>query len=495
MANRYLFKTTFLLQYDALIDPDYTGLLQEQDHNLIEIGAWLEIVQPLVEEAGLTWRGRQGYSWDYHSHVGFLIGYSPEEREILLDLYMNKFRDVFGYYPPSVGSWFIDAHSLAYLKNRYQVEAACICRDQWGTDGYNLWGGYYSGAYYPSKHNMLAPAQGSENQIDIPVFRMLGSDPLHQYDLGLSTETGFNPLNAQDVSTMEPVYPESGGNPQWVGWFLKENFNELAQPFGYAQVGQENSFGWDRIGNGLSMQMELLAAKIADGGLVLQHLSETGRKFRQEFNVTPTTTVGVQEDWTGESYQSVWYCSRFYRVNVYAEGERFWIRDIHLFADDYAERYLNDVCKQEQSFYDNLPIVDGYRWSGNGIRSGLYPMIREDNGDFAPMIGELIAMNRTGNDFYASYRTEAGEFTIKCEERHIEFICESAEDWILSLSWGSDESPILSAEFKTCSYIYNGFSYSLYAEHGSLKLMDTKELQVYPEHGKITLLFGREENS
>jgi hypothetical protein len=39
-----------------------------------EIGAWLEVVRPLVEKAGLAWRGRPGFDWDWHADVGFTVG-------------------------------------------------------------------------------------------------------------------------------------------------------------------------------------------------------------------------------------------------------------------------------------------------------------------------------------------------------------------------------------------------------------------------------------
>jgi len=40
---------TFLLQYDALIDPRYQDLLKKLPVDSFEIGAWWEIPQPLVE--------------------------------------------------------------------------------------------------------------------------------------------------------------------------------------------------------------------------------------------------------------------------------------------------------------------------------------------------------------------------------------------------------------------------------------------------------------
>jgi hypothetical protein len=96
---------TFLLQYDAMMDPRYQRLMRSLPRDSFEIGGWWELPQPLVEKAGIKWRGR--YPWDWKANIGFATGYTPAEREKLIDVYMKDFFGVFGYYPASVGSWFI----------------------------------------------------------------------------------------------------------------------------------------------------------------------------------------------------------------------------------------------------------------------------------------------------------------------------------------------------------------------------------------------------
>src|SRR5665648_1154670 len=122
MMKKYKLGGTFLLQYDALIDPRYQKLLKSLPDNSFEIGAWWEIPQPMVEKAGLKWRGR--YPWDWRANIGFATGYTPEEREKLADVYMSDFKQIFGYYPKSVASWFIDAHTLNYLYQKYKIVAS-----------------------------------------------------------------------------------------------------------------------------------------------------------------------------------------------------------------------------------------------------------------------------------------------------------------------------------------------------------------------------------
>jgi hypothetical protein len=242
---------TWALQYDALIQPRYQKLLKEQLGTNDEIAAWWEIPQPLAEKAGLKWRGR--HEWDPAANVGFSPGYAPEERQKLVDVYMADFKAIFGHYPRTVGSWFIDEITLAYMAERYGIVASCNCKDQVGTDGYTLWGGYWNQAYYPSRLNAYMPAQTRAGQINVPVFRMLGSDPIYQH--------GTTP----GLYSLEPVYPNAGGSSDWVAWFMNNLIQQPSLAFGYTQAGQENSFGWDAMKKGLTRQVELFAAQARAG--------------------------------------------------------------------------------------------------------------------------------------------------------------------------------------------------------------------------------------
>ena len=125
ILKEYGLSGTFLIQYDAMQKEEFTKLLRKEMSQKIEVGAWLEIVQPLAEKAGLPWRGREGFAWDWHGQVGFSVGYTPKERERLADVFMEDFKTTFGEYPSSVGSWLIDAHTLSYLSDTYGIAASC----------------------------------------------------------------------------------------------------------------------------------------------------------------------------------------------------------------------------------------------------------------------------------------------------------------------------------------------------------------------------------
>lgn len=417
LMKKYNFKGTFLIQYDALIDQAFTNVLKGLDQSQFEIGVWFEVVQPMAEKAGLEWRGR--FPWDWHAHCGFSVGYTPAEREALVDVLFEEFKVCFGYYPRSFGSWAFDAHTLDYANSKYGLDAACNCKEQWGTDGYNLWGGYYGQGYYPSKYNAFCPAQTKENQINTPVFRMLGSDPIHQYDSGLDIGRTEGGLGNQGVFTLEPVYTTEagGGIPWWVDWYFSQNFSGNCLTFGYAQAGQENSFGWDSMKNGLEYQFEEMASLVEDGKLVVETLQETGLWYKENFPATAVSTITALEDWSDEDRRSVWYDCKNYRLNLYAEKGRFWIRDIYIFDEKYTERYLDKTCKTDFLTYDNLPFVDGNRFSGNGKRSGLYPITNESDTIQGMEYDEMIYQEKNGEAIVIFTGTPCGDVTFTLSEK------------------------------------------------------------------------------
>ena len=354
MMKEHKLGGTFLLQYDALLNTRYQKLLKALPKDSFEIGAWWEIPQPLVENAGLEWRGR--YPWDWHADVGFSTGYTPTEREQLVDVYMQDFKNIFGYYPKSVASWFIDAHTLNYLSQKYHIVASANCKDQYGTDGYTLWGGYWNQAYYPSKINSYMPAQNEQSQIPVPIFRMLGSDPVRQYDQGLGH-------NRQGVISLEPVYKDSGGDANWVNWYFQEFTQGESIEYAYTQAGQENSFTWDAMSKGFGIQLPLIAKLRDKKEIRVETLAESGAWFKENYKVTPATSVTVNKDLGTGNKKTVWYNSRFYRLNLLWEDGTLRFRDIHLFNENIPSAYLDKKVDSNECTFFTLPFVDGYLWS------------------------------------------------------------------------------------------------------------------------------------
>lgn len=208
------------------------------------------------------------------------------------------------------------------------------------------------------------PAQNGKKQIPVPVFRMLGSDPLRQYDNDLGTKV-------QSVISMEPVYKLSGGDSTWVKWYFKEFVEGECMEYAYVQVGQENSFTWDKMAKGYEIQMPLIARLRDEQKIYVETLSESGTWFRKRFKTTPATSVTVVNDNKGENRKTVWFNSRYYRVNLLWENNTLRFRDIHIFNEDLPSDYLTQKVTSNQCSFYTLPFVDGYIWSSSEKTAGL----------------------------------------------------------------------------------------------------------------------------
>lgn len=479
-------KATFLLQYDALLDNKYIELMNKYKDR-IEVGFWFEVVEQMADKVGVKWNGR--WSWDWHSDVGFLCGYMPEERKRLIDVSMEYFKEIFGYYPKSVGSWHIDSISLQYMGEKYGISASCNCKEQYGTDGYTLWGGYYNGAYYPSKLNMLSPAQTIEQQIPVPVFRMLGSDPIYQYDIGLGKKGEYNPSHCQSVATLEPAYPKCGGNPEWIDWYLKENFKDGCLSFGYTQSGQENPFGWPVMEKGLTYQFMRFAQLQEEGKISVQTLEESGSFFKQKYKQTPASAMNITDCYPFESfcesgYKTFWFYNKYFRANLLYQNGVLWFRDIYKFDESFAEKYVTQREDTPNSVYENLPVVDGYKWSKDNIRAGIYFYKKSEKTNeilksekithFAPDENTLIITHEFDND-------EKVKITFKDDRIKVE----SSFDLILKFKFGKDVSlPISSIAIKRINYIYRDYQYHIALNKGKFYKKDGN-IEVSPEDGII----------
>lgn len=481
-------KGTFLLQYDALMDPRYQALLRALPRDSIEIGAWWELPQPLVEKAGIKWRGR--YPWDWRADIGFATGYPPAEREKLIDVYMADFFKIFGYYPATVGSWFIDAHSLNYMASKYHLVASCNCKDQYGTDGYTLWGGYWNQAYYPSKTNSYMPAQHAGDQIDVPIFRMLGSDPVRQYDNGLGS-------GRQGVVTLEPVYAFGGGDPAWVNWFFDVLTSGPDLGFNYTQAGQENSFTWNAMAKGLEIQFPLIGRLRDEGKVRVETMAASGRWFRRRYRVTPVTSFVALKDVNGGDRRTIWYDSRFYRINLLWENGTLRIRDIHLFDERFPSAYETSAASSNECRFFTLPFVDGYLWSKPDQIAGLRLKAIVEGKEVLLSGGDPIVEAKGDSEQVIRWplETAPGELVIRLDEGGIEMRLVSAAnvDWYLELTTAAGVTlPVERIAPTGIDCRFEGMSYKVRADKGVFSGPDSGAAwRIRPEGNAVILDFRK----
>lgn len=484
LMNKHQLGGTFLLQYDALMDERYQDLLKKLPEDIFEVGAWWEIPQPLVEKAGLKWRGR--YPWDWHADVGFSTGYTPAEREKLIDVYMADFKNIFGYYPRSVASWFIDEHSLNYMYGKYHIVASANCKDQYGTDGYTLWGGYWNQAYYPSKRNAYMPAQNKEQQIPVPVFRMLGSDPIHQYDDGLEQER-------QGVITLEPVYPKAGGDSTWVHWFLKQLVEGPSMAFNYTQAGQENSFTWSAMSKGLEMQFPLIEKLRDEKKIRVEILAESGAWFKKQFPVTPSTSFTALEDVRNGNKKTVWFNSRFYRANLLWEGGTLRFRDIHLFDETLASRYEKAPVTSNECVFYTLPVMDGYLWSKEGSHAGGWFKVMLNGREELLKGGTPVVNDKEKGKLKIAWPLEniSGILYFEFTEKDLQVYLKTKDNikWFVDMQQGKETAlPFTSIQPKTILGRFEDHAYAVKSLSGVFQKREDAIFRINPERQKIKLL-------
>lgn len=476
---------TFALQYDALMDTNYQKLFKQHLPPHCEIAAWWEIPQELAEKAGLKWRG--DHEWDPQANVGFSPGYTPEERRRLVDVYMADFKAVFGRYPRTVGSWYIDEVTLDYLASRYHIVASCNCKDQIGTDFYTLWGGYWNQAYYPSRLDAYMPAQTREGQIDVPIFRMLGSDPIYQH--------GITP----GMYTLEPVYPNAGGSTNWVATFMDNLVGEPSLAFAFTQAGQENSFGWEAMSNGLTEQIKLISGLARAGKVQVETLAQAGQWFRRRYSVTPPTAVVALDDWKHEGRKTVWYDSRFYRLNVLWQDGAFFIRDLHCFDEAVVSPTHERALTATSLTYQTLPVMDWAFWSRSASRPvGMWPVLLQADGTALPMTpqGEPVVQQLNATDLSIRQPLAGGgTFSIVCRERNVTFSGLDRQGQPLRWAWDlvggpQQASAVQSVTPDAIHYSYDGVNYPIKPApgDGSCEQLPNGDIQINPANSGTLVL-------
>jgi len=499
LMRKFNLNGTFLLQYDALLDNRYQSLLKNLPKNQFEIGGWLEVPEPLAKNAGLAWRGHA--PWDSRADVDFTTGYTQAERIKLIDTYMAGFKKVFDGYPKTVGCWYLDAFSLEYMYKKYGVIASCNCKDQIGTDGYTLWGGYWNQAYYPSKRNAYMPAQSAEGQIPVPVFRMLGSDPIRQYDDGIAD-------SHQGVITLEPVYKFGGGDSVWVNWFLKTLTGGASMAFGYTQAGQENSFTWKAMEQGLNYQFQKLAALQSKGKLQVETMSKTAMWFKNRFKVTPVTSVTALEDLPGMHAKTVWVDSRYYRLNLLWQGAHLKVRDIHLFDQNLSSPYYDAAATGPQCSLFTLPFIDGHFWSSKENLAGLQFLIGKD-GQYQLMQGLTPIVKNKGKGSNKAnmlilwpLKEHLGTLSIAVSERYMSVRLMNAPKgthWKLRLNAAATKAallPFIDISPSTVRSEFMGHDYTVQAKSGRFVAgVDLRAEHQHPIHTNPQKHFGKQELS
>lgn len=493
LIKAHKFPATWLLQYDALVEGPYVEFLKAEmppDH---ETGIWFEMNRKICDDAGIAWRGNPRWEWDYHVPVAYAIGYTPEERRKLADTAMGTFKRIFGRDAKTVASWNMDAISAEHLSDHYGIDAFGNCRDQLATDGFTIWGAPIV-AYYPSRRNAWSPALEQKNQISTPMFRLLGQDPVYYYD---------DQLPYPD--TMEPVWP-SGQSETFVDRFLDMTAHAPTQSLAYAQLGQENSFGWPMMSKAYPMQMYKLARVHSMGGVIVETMGETGRRFKRSFTSTPTQAQVMLKDPFGKDHdpqRTVWYQSKYFRANLHFRGQQFYLRDLHVYDDRFPQPYLTDEARQHGIEQRMLAALDGYHWSDDEVRAGReglramgrFVLIGQGKTDTPLTMVGLPTVTETGSTLQASVPLSGGGRLVAVfHEREIAFGLVDAPPHArlgLKFEWVADRSTLQEVLKDQLKYRFRDFDYRVCITNGVASKAPGGVNIIAGEHDALRLLMAQ----
>jgi len=454
--------TTWLLQYDALVTGPFVEFLKKNMAKDHEVGIWFEMNRLHCEAAGVEWRGRPNYEWDHLPSVAFTIGYTADERVKLADAFMREFKKVWGQYPKSVASWNLDSITMAYLTEHYGIDAYAVCRDQIATDGFTIWGAPIAG-YYPSTTNCWSPALSRKSQISTPVFRMLGQDPVYYYENGFPMPGG---RRGGGPDTMEPVW-SAGRSPIFVKNFLKMISESPALGFAYAQLGQENNFGWPEMSGAYPLQMKALA-DLRDSGLAhVETMGESGRRFKRAFKETPAQAQIMLDDPFGNTERvegSIWYQSRFYRADLHLKGDLPYLRDLTVYSDHNAQPFLNKATRLHDVEQRMPSILDGYHWSKTPGSS------EPGSGGYFVVDGQRLRLagkpkvREEGSQLFVELPVAGGRtLHVRFEERKFStwITPKAASPLTLSFEWDPARAALVEVKDKRAAYRWQNFDYSV----------------------------------
>ena len=470
--KQYKIPGSYALKHDAVIDQQYQDLFKTYLDDNDEISAWWEITEELCQRAGVRFPKNHDDAEMFDERVdsAYSIGYEPEARKKLVDAYMKDFHDAFGLYPKIIGSWVLDEVTLSYAAEKYGIIAGAICRDQMGTDGFTLWGGYPNGMYIPSKNNINTPANHKDNAINIVMFRLLSPDPIYSFEADVRDDL-FG------VYTLEPSWLAGRGDR--IDWFFDRITKEDFLGPSYTMIGQENNFLWENIGPGYIPQIKSIKERADAKEIHLLTMEDSARYFLNKYQLTPSATFQATEDWDRhKNMQALWYASRYYRLGFLFENKKLRIRDLFVYRDDYVSRYRDQAMTDTRSTLDALPVLFPQIWRKE---YGQRPFIKliDDLGVELEDDVSFASLNET--DYLITYRNMKQTITLSDTSLVMKGAASLRFDYLPNLMQHSRELMVLS---------HRGFTYNIRIRQGELIKISENQFQILPTEDKIEIDFS-----
>lgn len=305
IVRSYNYPATWLLTYDAIRSEEVNSELEKFDQNQ-ELGIFLEISKELADEVGVTYN--DNVAWHYPNNV-FLSGYNQDERRLLIDKIFETFKDKYGSFPVSVGSWWTDSYSLSYMKDKYGIQANLTCSDQYKTDNYQLWGQYFSSPYYPSYIH-----SGIPGEMDIVMVQWASRDPLNGYYNSLYSTQDYHVGEVNlDIKYFEKL----------IRTYLLEQENSTS----HIVVGLESDLSPGAYKGGEFDKQIGVVSSLEEEGVRVVTMKDYSDYFMSNYDKSPVFFIN-SKDLVGSRKTTYWYNSPNYRIGIHYDESNY---DIEIF--------------------------------------------------------------------------------------------------------------------------------------------------------------------
>lgn len=336
-------RATWLWTYSALNDPKLTELAKSDIPNH-DHGIFFEIDKQSAEEMGIGYKGKGPW---YASDGLFLTSYDTWERKQIIDKTFNKFKDVFGHHPGSVGAWWIGAESINYMKSNYGISAVLQCADQFATDAYSIWGTPWSIAYQPSKRNAGIPSQGTFDNSGVAIVQWAPRDPLKAYGPDVANST----FSAQDYEYKS-----------YTNEYLLKLKDTYSQQKGDAFVfGLESGFEPSVYQSAIYDRVISLRNRQVEHPVRFQTMYDYAQGFLYQNHVLQPTASGVYDEYQGTD-EAYWYHSPYYRLLVHRTGDQISIVDLRDYSQTGKEEFFNHPNNQHLIRINTNAVIDSIRF-------------------------------------------------------------------------------------------------------------------------------------
>jgi len=274
-VTKYRLAATWLFQYDALNDKEIISFVQKNFSENQEFGLFLEVSPDFALASRVVYPSL--VAW-YEPKAVFLSGYNQSERRRLIDTAFNKFKEVFGNYPLSVGAWWIDSYSLDYMKEKYGIKAVLIVANQLKTDNYSIWGHWWGIPYYPSRANILVPASNEKTKLGVVVFQWAQRDLTRAYGEGAAFSNYSIQANDYLERGLETAYFKN-----LINYYL-----DCQLPIAQITVGLETGIESVRVFPEFLRQLDVLSKIKNLQGLTMSEFSD---RYRSIYSLNPERLV------------------------------------------------------------------------------------------------------------------------------------------------------------------------------------------------------------